>query len=155
MNALVSKNSATAGGNPSAVQDDLRGEVGDETKNAEVNYKAEEQDEPSDAEELQQVGTFSIVETKTEDAGSQAHDGHMSSDAFSRYSNTNVRMMMLLGLSDGTDDEENEDNEVWKDIIGYQDLRRARGAGQDVRKTRISTELHPSAFYSLMFADLQ
>ena len=93
------------------------------------------------------------VKTKTKDGGSQATENN-GSDAFSQYSNTNVRMMHLLGLDDA--EEANEDNTDWQQLIGYQGIRRLRegGANQDgnARKTRLSTELHGSAFYQQLFA---
>lgn len=92
-----------------------------------------------------------LAPTKTEDGGSQASgDG---SDAFSRFSNRNVRMTYLLGL--GGTDEENRDSADWMEHVGYQGRRRLRdgaaGEGSNTRKTRISTELHPSAFDGLWF----
>ena len=92
------------------------------------------------------------VKTKTEDGGSQASKRHRS-DAFSQYSNTNVRMMHLLGLDDT--EEANEDNTDWQQLTGYQGLKRPRegGADQDgnARNTRLSTELHDSAFHEQLF----
>ena len=112
----------------------------------EVKPAAEESDEAISKKEE----TTLRAKTKTEDGGSQDAPGD-GTDAFSRYSNTNVRMMSLLqpGNTDG-----NEDNTDWQELIGYRGLRRVR-EGVDVndgsRKTRLSTELHPSAFFVEIF----
>ena len=62
---------------------------------------------------------------KTQDGGSQevaeSSSSSSSTDAFSPYSNTNVRMMHLLGLDDDDDNEaasNNEDNADWQAITG-------------------------------------
>jgi len=90
-----------------------------------------------------------IVKTKKEDGGSLTTvTENNESDAFSRYSNTNVRMMHLLGIDD--DESVNGDNLDWQRLTGYQGGRNLKeGAGQDEneRKTKLSTELHYDALY--------
>ena len=77
-------------------------------------------------------------------------------DAFSRYSNTNVRMMHLLGINDD-DEANNEDNTDWQEITGYLGLR-PEGVGDHFnidrieRKTQLSTELHSNAFMDEILA---
>ena len=119
--------------------------------------KAEEKDDTLQDEskdDTQQEERNLTVKTKTEDGGSQASKRHRS-DAFSQYSNTNVRMMHLLGLDET--EEANEDNTDWQQLIGYQGIRRLRegGANQDgnARNTRLSTELHGSSFHALLLGD--
>jgi len=94
--------------------------------------------------------THLTVKTKKEDGGSQTTVTESNeSDAFSRYSNTNVRMMHLLGIDD--DESVNGDNLDWQRLTGYQGGRNLKeGAGQDEneRKTKLSTELHYNVFDS-------
>ena len=66
------------------------------------------------------------TKTKTEDGGSQTGASDRS-DAFSRLSDTNVRMMCLLGLGNGNDDEDNDINVDWQDITGYTKVFVAQG----------------------------
>ena len=70
------------------------------------------------------------------------------SDTFSRFSNSNARMMHLLFQH--TANEVDDDDTSWQERIGYQGRRHPR-VGVDTnsteRKTRLSLELHQSAFY--------
>ena len=113
--------------------------------------RAEEKDATLQDKNKERIFT---VKTKTEDGGSQGTENN-GSDAFSKYSNTKVRMMHLLGLDET--EEANEDNTDWQQLTGYQGHRRLRegGADQDgnTRNTRLSTELHGSSFHALLLGD--
>ena len=88
------------------------------------------------------------VKTKTQDGGSPLARPNDESDSFSRFSNDNVRMMRLLQLDTAGDDIENDTS--WRERIGYQGLGRQRQvveANRMERKTKLSMELHPDAFY--------
>ena len=71
-------------------------------------------------------------------------------DAFQTYSNNDTRMLTLLGLDPHpTDGEEQED---WRQLIGF------RGGAEEghrhnnevpPRRTRLSFDLHPSAFANM------
>ena len=92
-----------------------------------------------DQEEKEEETITVRVKTKTEDGGSQvASSTRNGRDAFLHYSNDTIRMRHLLGLDEEDAVAANED------IRGHQE-------GADVeatkRKTRISFELHYSAFY--------
>ena len=100
------------------------------------------------------INTTITAKMKTHDGGSQQvveSSSGSGTDAFSRYSNTNVRMMHLLGLDDDEEASNNEDSIDWQEITGYLDLRHlgereANSHGRIERKTRLSTELHSTAF---------
>mmetsp|Transcript_21059 Transcript_21059/g.38599 ORF Transcript_21059/g.38599 Transcript_21059/m.38599 type:complete len:165 (+) Transcript_21059:252-746(+) len=113
--------------------------------------RAEEKDDTLQDKSKQMIIT---VKTKTEDGGGGSQPTEKNGpDAFSKYSNTNVRMMYLLGLDDAAGG--NEDNADWQHYTGYQGRWRLRegGVNQDgnARKTRLSTELHVSVFYGQLF----
>ena len=115
--------------------------------------RAEEKDATLQDKNKERIFT---AKTKTEDGGSQGTENN-GSDAFSKYSNTKVRMMHLLGLDDAVGG--NEDNADWQHYTGYQGRRRLRegGSNQDgnTRNTRLSTELHDSVFYGqLLFGGI-
>lgn len=81
---------------------------------------------------------FVKVKTKTNDGGSPATENEYRPDnAFSRYSNRNVRMMHLLGPPDNNDDGD-ANNEAIREGEANPDA--------NARKTRLSTELHVRAF---------
>ena len=72
------------------------------------------------------------------------------SDTFYRFSNSNARMMHLLFQHTANEAEADDDDTSWQERIGYQGRRYPR-VGVDTnsteRKTRLSLELHQSAFY--------
>ena len=126
----------------------------DETKVEEEGGEVQEESKEDHKEE-----TIISVKTKTEDGGAQATTEGNLQDAFSQYSNTNVRMMHLLGL-DEDEGGANEDNTEWRDLTGYRGLwslreEAANNAQVNARKTRLSTELHGEVFIELMFGNGQ
>eukprot|EP00584_Thalassiosira_punctigera_P018394 CAMPEP_0172552556 /NCGR_PEP_ID=MMETSP1067-20121228/45827_1 /TAXON_ID=265564 ORGANISM="Thalassiosira punctigera, Strain Tpunct2005C2" /NCGR_SAMPLE_ID=MMETSP1067 /ASSEMBLY_ACC=CAM_ASM_000444 /LENGTH=200 /DNA_ID=CAMNT_0013340559 /DNA_START=17 /DNA_END=619 /DNA_ORIENTATION=- len=95
---------------------------------------------------------------KTEDGGSAAAvtEGG-GSDAFSRYSDRNVRMMHLLGLDDGDGEESNEENAAdWRRLTGYEGLQEGE-ANQNGeaggRKTCLSWEMDPIVLMGMIIGD--
>ena len=103
----------------------------------------------------QEVFRVGLIKTKTNDGGShEASDG--VPDKFALFSNRNSRMMHLLGLADQMEHE--EDDEVWRRLTGYQGaqniVRVGAHAQGNSRETKLSTELHPSAFYRMIVGDL-
>lgn len=108
--------------------DENETEEAEEVNGADAKTEAEEKcDEANQGEENQGassiIGVFEVA-TKTEDGGSRATNTD-GSDAFSRFSNRNIRMRYLLGL--GGTDVENQDNQDWMEITGYQEgLERRR-----------------------------
>ena len=108
------------------------------------NEQVEGQDDIAQEEEAEQI-TFVLVKTKTEDGGSPVASSASRNgrDAFLHYSNDAVRMMHLLGL---------EDAEGVNHQDTQQDHPEAEVNAEDItRKTRISFELHNSAFYDEWF----
>lgn len=132
------------------------GRIDNETKEEKKNEEAKEESESNTLSEGSEETTLR-VEAETRDGG--VHDAPSNNegrDAFSRYSNTNVRMMHLLQLDNG-EDEGNEDNTDWQELTGYQGLRRLREGvdeADNTRRTRLSTELHPSAFSAFFFGQV-
>eukprot|EP00584_Thalassiosira_punctigera_P027430 CAMPEP_0172576056 /NCGR_PEP_ID=MMETSP1067-20121228/137528_1 /TAXON_ID=265564 ORGANISM="Thalassiosira punctigera, Strain Tpunct2005C2" /NCGR_SAMPLE_ID=MMETSP1067 /ASSEMBLY_ACC=CAM_ASM_000444 /LENGTH=196 /DNA_ID=CAMNT_0013368717 /DNA_START=9 /DNA_END=599 /DNA_ORIENTATION=- len=96
------------------------------------------------------------VPMKTGDGGSALAADADGSDAFSRYSNRNVRMMHLLNLDDDDEGEANEENTDWRRITGYQGLEEGEAEQNGKaggRKTCLSTELDPHIFLGMIFGD--
>ena len=107
------------------------------------NEQVEGQDDIAQEEEAEQI-TFVLVKTKTEDGGSPvAPSTSTGRDSFSRYSNDAVRMRHLLGLEDAQAANE--------DIRDHLDAGVQADNDNTSRKTRLSFELHDSAFYEEWF----
>ena len=89
---------------------------------------------------------FVLVKTKTEDGGSPvaSSTGRKVRDAFLQYSNNTVRMRHLLGLEEA--EQANQDNQE-----DHLDAGVLADKGNTSRKTRLSFELHDSAFYEEWF----
>ena len=110
----------------------------------------EQDDEDQGNENLQRGVPDTIVQVplKQHDGGTERDsDQDEGSDSFARWSNDNARMMYLLTLDEGGPDGANDDNEDWMKLVGYQGLR-PRASDTTERQTRLSTELHDSAFFS-------
>lgn len=112
-----------------------------------------------------------LVPTKTEDGGRdeqkqeqdqgdhQSHDQSQGQgettasnrpDLFQLYSDTDTRMLSLLGIDPPADPNDAEQQQDWRQLTGFQGIgeeRRRRNSGE--RRTRFSTELHISAFENL------
>ena len=116
--------------------------------------------------------TTMLVPTKMQDGGrdeqNQEQEDHQSQhlsqgqgettasnrpDLFQLYSDTNTRMLSLLGIEQTGNPNDGEQQEVWRQIIGFQGIgeerRRRRSSDSGGRRTRLSTELHSSAFENL------
>lgn len=99
-----------------------------------------------------------LIKTKVEDGGSGAGQsettGTDAEDTFLRYSNDNVRMMHLLGLDEDDPEAANEDNTGWQQLTGFQGRRNLRdGVNTNTRNSRLSNELHVSAFVNMLFGE--
>ena len=147
MNTRGSERSSISALNGNTGPDELVAELHDENQlglynDSETNNVEEKNSKTKDEskEHPREEMTIIAINTKTEDGGSQstATEGD-GQDAFSRYSNRNVRMMHLLGLDSIA--ETNEDN------IERSMVEEAANAQVNARKTRLSTELHGSAFF--------
>ncbi len=110
-----------------------------------------------------------IVPTKTEDGGSneqenQSHNqdqgGTTSTstrpDAFRTYSDTDTRMLTLLGLVEPSASANPNDGERadWRRLTGFLGIGEERRRHNDEngatpRRTRLSTELHNAAFENM------
>mmetsp|Transcript_32042 Transcript_32042/g.54684 ORF Transcript_32042/g.54684 Transcript_32042/m.54684 type:complete len:147 (+) Transcript_32042:3-443(+) len=97
------------------------------------------------------IGTTFTIKIKTEDGGSHHTAESDGSDTFSRLSNRNVRMMHLLNLDEINEDD--RDNVEWQPHVGYEGGAAGEDNGNTSRKTMLSTELHPDAHMSHMFAN--
>ena len=95
-----------------------------------------------DQEEKAEETTTVRVKTKTEDGGSQVASSstRYGRDAFLHYSNDTIRMRHLLGH----DEEDAAAAAANEDIQDHQEGAEVEATK---RKTRISFELHDSAFY--------
>jgi hypothetical protein len=110
------------------------------------------------------TATVIIVPTKTEDGGSnqqenQSHNqgqGRTNStrpDAFRTYSDTDTRMLTLLGLETSANPNDGE-REDWRQLTGFRGIGEERRRHNDEngitpRRTRLSTELHINAFENM------
>ena len=99
-----------------------------------------------DQEEKSEETITVRVKTKTEDGGSQVASTTNGWDAFLHYSNDTVRMRHLLGL------EEEDAAAANEDIRDHQERADVEATK---RKSRISFELHDSAFYEEWLGQFQ
>ena len=89
------------------------------------------------------------IKTKVEDGGSNKRTRETGDqDAFSRYSDRNVRMTHLMELDIEDPEVANEDNTEWQRLMGFRDLRQYRDGANSTeeRKTKLTFEVHISAF---------
>jgi hypothetical protein len=120
-----------------------------------------------DEEATTTTATVIIVPTKTEDGGSneqenQSHNqdqgGTTSTstrpDAFRSYSDTDTRMLTLLGLEPSANPNDGQ-REDWRQLTGFVGIEEERrrhndeDGGATPRRTRLSTELHINAFLNM------
>jgi hypothetical protein len=142
MNAEGQGSSDTIGKTNHANMGDKR--QGKDGNNEQEAKRLKQQEGQEDQEEEAEQITFVLVKTKTEDGGSPvAPSTSKGRDAFSHYSNDDVRMRHLLGLEDA--EAANED------IRDHLDAGVQADKGSTSRKTRLSFELHDSAFYDEWF----
>ena len=113
----------------------------DKKQGKDDNGQVDNQDRMKIDQEEKAEETITVrVKTKMEDGGSQAASSTRNGrDAFLRYSNDAVRMRHLLGHDEEDAAAANED------IRDHQEGADAEQATK--RKTRLSFELHDSAFY--------
>jgi hypothetical protein len=117
---------------------------GKDGNNEQEAKRLKQQEGQEDQEEEAEQITFVLVKTKTEDGGSPvAPSTSTGRDSFSRYSNDAVRMRHLLGLEDAQAANE--------DIRDHLDAGVQADNDNTSRKTRLSFELHDSAFYEEWF----
>jgi len=108
-----------------------------------------------------------IVPTKTEDGGSNEHENQSHNqdqggttstrpDAFRTYSDTDTRMLTLLGLEPSASANPNDGpREDWRQLTGFVGIEEERrrhndeDGGATPRRTRLSTELHIDAFVNM------
>lgn len=165
--------------NPTIDQEDVQPETLNQRDGTNDNESMGNNEEEDHRFEVKIVNVL----TKVEDGGTNnvqqqqaSPDGRQATrDAFQLYSNTNVRMMHLLGLLDGNStnadpqaqaaaaaaaiaNNNNQDDNmlIWRMITGYQGRRTLRegvmaengndGVSDVERRTRLSTELHMNAF---------
>ena len=90
-----------------------------------------------------------------------ASDDSNTPDLFQVYSDTDTRMRTLLGIEQSNPNEAEAD---WRQLTGFQgtrdeELRRNNDGGDDNgatprRRTRVTTELHSSAFDHMLIGEL-
>ena len=115
----------------------------EQEQEAKRRKQQEGQEDTAQEEEAEQI-TFVIVKTKTEDGGSPVVSSTSKGrDAFSHYSSDAVRMRHLLGHAEAANE----------DIRDHPDAG-AQADKDTSRKTRLSFELHGSAFYEEWFGML-
>ena len=116
------------------------------TKTATMSKKSKTKTAVTSKKRRLKVLPFVLVKTKTEDGGSPVAYSTVRKegrDAFLHYSNNTVRMRHLLGLKEA--EQANQDiQEDHLDAGGQAD----KGTS---RNTRLSFELHDSAFYEEWF----
>jgi hypothetical protein len=108
-----------------------------------------------EVEEGEEEVIIITVPTKTHDGGSRNQAEETRPDVFRLYSDYDTRMLALLGLQPSSNPNEGE-QEDWRQLTGFQGIGEARRRRNDEdgttqRKTRLSYELHSSAFENMWF----
>ena len=109
-----------------------------------------------EVEEGEEEVIIITVPTKAHDGGSSRNQADETRfDAFRLYSDNDTRMLALLGLEPSSNPNEGE-QEDWRQLTGFQGIGEARRRRNDEdgtksRRTRLSYELHSSAFENMWF----
>ena len=92
--------------------------------------------------------------------GETAASASNAPDLFQVYSDTDTRMLALLGIEPSNQNDADEQQADWRQLTGFLGIREGRrhnnngggdGNGTTARRTRVTTELHPDAFEHMWF----